>query len=580
MMQRTPRRPLWLLMACLLPPAGGCIFTNYVPVPCESADGPPPVPDVGAQQVIESAAMRPAEAPPPPPDPKERLQIPPELPGAGAPPIKLDEDKEKRERQIRELYQPLPPLGDELQPAPGPNALPLTLPDLEQIALARNPRIAQARADVDAARGDAIQAGLYPNPNVGFQADQLGSAGTPGQIGGYVEQLIKTAGKLRLARLASLMGYANAQLALRRAEVDLIGQVRSGYFSLLVARENVRVTRALSKFADEVYRIQIAQVRGGQAAAYEPLQVYVLAAQARTALIQARNRSVSAWKQLAAALSDPKMPLTEVTGRADAPVPEYPYDAALARILSSHTEVGTAENTILRARYNLRLAEVTPIPDIQDHFYVQQDQSTQPHRVQVGVQVGVALPLWDRNQGNILAARAQLARAEQDVLRVRNDLSQQLAAAYERYLNNRALVAYYRDRILPSQVRVYRTMRKRYDVEPEKVGFNDLVTAQQTLGGILATYLQALQAQWEAVVEVATLLQTDDLYELGQDLTHPPSCPLDQLLDPSRSLPTPGTALPPPMPPALPESKSGGPVAPDASTVKQVRFVPAPVGDR
>src|SRR5206468_9420380 len=117
--------------------------------------------------------------------------------------------------------------------------------------------------------------------------------------------------------------------------------------------------------------------------------------------------------------------------------------------------------------------------------------------VQVGVQVGVALPLWDRNQGNILAARAQLARAEQEVPRVRNDLSQQLAAAYERYVNNRALVAYYRERILPSQVRVYRTMRKRYDVEPAKVGFNDLVTAQQTLRRLLATYLQPLQAQWD-----------------------------------------------------------------------------------
>src|SRR5207249_3184889 len=236
----------------------------------------------------------------------------------------------------RELFQALPPLGDELQPTPGPNGMPLTLSDLEQIALARNPRIGQARAEVEAARGAAIQAGLYPNPVVGFQGDQIGSAGTKGQLGGYIEQLIKTAGKLRLARLVELMNYANAQLALRRAEIDLIGQVRSGYFSVLVARENVRVTRALSRFADEVYRIQIAQVRGEQAAPYEPFQVYVLAAQARTALIQARNRYIAAWKQLAVVLSDPKMPPTELVGRADAPVPEYPYEAALARILSSH----------------------------------------------------------------------------------------------------------------------------------------------------------------------------------------------------------------------------------------------------
>jgi cobalt-zinc-cadmium efflux system outer membrane protein len=486
------------------------------------------------------------------------LQIPHDLPGGRAPPLRPDEP-----------YQQLPPLGEELRPAPGPNGLPLTLPGLEQIALARNPRLAQARTDVDAARGAAIQAGLYPNPVIGFQGDQIGSAGTSGQLGGYIEQLIKTAGKLRLARLAALMDYANAQLALRRAEIDLIGQVRSGYFSVLVARENLRVTGALSRFADSVYRVQIAQVRGEQAAAYEPLQVYVLAAQARTALIQARNRYLTAWRQLATVLSNPGMPPTELVGRADAPIPEYPYDAALARILTSHTDVGTAENTILRVRYNLRLAEVTPIPDIQDHFVVQKDNSSDPRRVQVGVQVGVALPLWDRNQGNILAARAQLARAEQDVPRVRNDLSQQLAAAYERYLNNRALVTYYRERILPSQVRVYRTMRKRWEVEPAQVGFNDLVVAQQTLTSVLATYVQALQAQWDAVVDVATLLQTDDLYELGQDSSHPPSCPLDQQLHPSL-----------PMPAPMPQSKRDDPAPGKPSEVKRVPFVLVPVKDR
>ena len=575
MVRRCSRRPLWLLVACLLPPAGGCIFStwNHVPVPCGPVDTPPPAADVGAQQVIESVAPQPRQVPPAPPDPKERLKIPPELPGADVPPIVLDENEAKREKQIRELYKPLPPLGDDVQPVLGPNGQPLTLPKLQQIALTRNPRIAQARAQVESARGAAIQAGLYPNPVVGFQGDSIGEVGTPGQPGGFFEQIIKTAGKLRLARLAALMEHANAQLALRRAEADLIGQVRSGYFSVLVARENVRVARALARLADEVYRLQIAQLRSGQAAGYEPMQVYVLAVQARAALLQARNRYVSAWKQLAAVLSDPSMPPTELAGRPDVAVPEYPYEAALARILSAHTDVGTAQNSILRAQYNLRLAEVTPIPDIQDHFYVEYDLTSQPHRTQVGVQVGVALPLWDRNQGNILSARAQLARAEQDVPRVRNDLSQQLAAIYERYLNNRAFVTYYRDRIVPSQVLVYRTMYKRWHAEPEKISFNDVVTAQQTLGNVLATYLQSLQAQWDAVVDLATLLQTDDLYELGQDPTHPPSCPLDELVDPTQLLPA-------PMPRTMPEAGSVAPVPPDSADLKRVRFVPVPVHGR
>jgi hypothetical protein len=44
------------------------------------------------------------------------------------------------------------------------------------------------------------------------------------------------------------------------------------------------------------------------------------------------------------------------------------------------------------------------------------------------------------------------------------------------------------------------------------VGFNDVVTAQQTLATIVAFYMQALGDQWQAVVDLAGLLQADDLF--------------------------------------------------------------------
>jgi outer membrane protein TolC len=43
----------------------------------------------------------------------------------------------------------------------------LALDDLERMALQGNPTLAQAAAAVDASRGKALQAGLYPNPTIG-----------------------------------------------------------------------------------------------------------------------------------------------------------------------------------------------------------------------------------------------------------------------------------------------------------------------------------------------------------------------------------------------------------------------------
>jgi cobalt-zinc-cadmium efflux system outer membrane protein len=156
-----------------------------------------------------------------------------------------------------------------------------------------------------------------------------------------------------------------------------------------------------------------------------------------------------------------------------------------------------------------------------------------PHEVQVDAQLGVALPLFDRNQGNILQAEAQLARANREVARVENDLSQRLAEAFERYRNQQTQVLFYRDSILPNQVRVYRALYERYHTEPAKVQYSDLVVTQQTLAQALTTYVQSLTAQWQAVVDLGALLQTDDLYQLAPAESYGPMPrPVSQMLDP------------------------------------------------
>src|SRR5439155_6851292 len=112
------------------------------------------------------------------------------------------------------------------------------------------------------------------------------------------------------------------------------------------------------------------------------------------------------------------------------------------------------------------------------------------------------------------------------------ELSQRLAEAFQRYRNHMTLTAYYPDSILPNQVRVYRAIYQRYQNEPGKVSYNDIVVAQQTLAQALQTYVQSLTAQWQAVVDLGALLQTDDLYQLTVPCEcGPPPAPVSQMLN-------------------------------------------------
>jgi cobalt-zinc-cadmium efflux system outer membrane protein len=463
--------------------------------------------------------------------PKRQLVVPPPLPGSNAPPLeKLPREETARERELARIYPALPPLPAEPQPAPGPEGRPLTLADLQQLAVLHNPSVKNAVAAVEAARGAVRQAGAYPNPNLFWEADTVGTSGA-GYQGGGIDQPIKGANKLKLQQAMAEMELRNAKVALRRAQSDLATQVRSTYFAVLLAQENMRVSRALAQFTDGIFSEQRDLVTAGLAALYEPMQVRPVALQARFNLTQAINQYQASWKQLAAALGLPEMCPTELVGRVDLPVPVFCYDKVLAQVLSRHTDVLTAENSLQRARYALELARVTPFPDFDLHVLVQKDYTTPPHDLVYSAALTFPIPIWDQNKGAIHQAHNQLIQATLQPQQNRLQLTNTLADAFNRYLTNREQVAITRSQV-EDQVRVFPMLYRRYwETFPlGEVTFGDVVTALQTLTGYVTTYLTALGLQWTAVVDVANLLQTDDLFGLGplEEMTPVPD--LDELL--------------------------------------------------
>src|SRR5215472_18408320 len=75
-------------------------------------------------------------------------------------------------------------------PPVSPTSLPaLTLEQLEQMASERNPTLKQAEAELRAAEGRKRQAGLYPNPTMGYQGQEIrGGSFRGGEQGAFVQQ--------------------------------------------------------------------------------------------------------------------------------------------------------------------------------------------------------------------------------------------------------------------------------------------------------------------------------------------------------------------------------------------------------
>ncbi len=169
--------------------------------------------------------------------------------------------------------------------------------------------------------GLLIQAGTYPNPTIGYLVGPNNNNTATGTYAYFFDQVVKTGGKLTLQAAAAQMGLQNAELALKRARFDLATTIRTDYYNLLVAKETVRVNKALARFTDEIYRLQADLLAGEFAASHEPAALRAQAYTVRLSYQQAIQSYIYAWKQLVADMGLKQLPLTAVDGEIDRLIP-------------------------------------------------------------------------------------------------------------------------------------------------------------------------------------------------------------------------------------------------------------------
>jgi cobalt-zinc-cadmium efflux system outer membrane protein len=307
-----------------------------------------------------------------------------------------------------------------------------------------------------------------------------------------------------------MQGVRAAQADLRKARITLASDVRRNYFRVLIAQEQLRFTRAISKLSDEVYQAQIDLVAGGESAPYEPLQLRVFAVQARNNVTQATNSLNAAWRQLAAAMGTPLMQRRSVQGSVDIPSPLLDYETAVA-LVQKHSDLVAANAGIARATTNLRLQEAIARPNVTLYAAFQHDDTTPLSNYSTNVQLTTPVPVFNRNQGNITSAHAELIKARQDYADTTNRLMSQLAESFNRYETSRVISESYRKDLVPDQVRVYRGVYDRFLIDGQSVDFAQVVISQQTLGQVVSSYVGSLQSEWLATVDLAETLQVDDL---------------------------------------------------------------------
>ena len=137
----------------------------------------------------------------------------------------------------------------------------------------------------------------------------------------------------------------------------------------------------------------------------------------------------------------------------------------------------------------------------------------EPVRRAVGLQgfaeVGVQIPIFNRNQGNVQAARANIDRAQEERKRVDLALRERSAFVLQMYRNSRIMVEQYRNQLLPRAQKAYELIVQKYGLMT--ASYPQVLITQRTLFQLQSDYISALEALWMNAIGLRGFLLTDGL---------------------------------------------------------------------
>ena len=390
---------------------------------------------------------------------------------------------------------------------PGGKSSATTLAELEQIALANNPTLVQASMRVQAARGRCLQAGLYPNPTIGYHGEEMGNEGSAGQQGAFIGQEIVTAGKLDHRRNVAGHEVIEAEQALAAQRERILSDVRTTAYELIVAGRIVELNEQLVQIGESAVKAADQLLAAMEVSRVDLLQAQIEINSAKLQLRDAQNRHQAAWRRLTALLGVTEMEPVSLTNNLEDDLPELSWEDSRQHVLAESPEMAEARAGVQRAQCEVVRENAEWVPNLDVQAGVRYDDAASD--TVATVEVGMPLPIFNRNQGNICAARARLIAAENEVRRVELALQDRLASVFKQYDSARRDAQQYAAEILPNAKASLDLVQIGYS--KGEYDYLTLLTAQRTFYRVNLAYLESLLLEKSSRARIEGFLLTGGL---------------------------------------------------------------------
>lgn len=381
----------------------------------------------------------------------------------------------------------------------------LTLRQALALALARSPELAVVNYDIRIAEARALQAQVLPNPELDFTSENVAGSGQYSNaklsentllLGVLIELGGKRRARIREARLGHEL--AEFDYEIKKREVFL--KTAQDFIDVLALQRRVAINEQLVSLANDFIPNVVKRIEAGKASTLEKTRFDVAIGSARIDLGQARHRLAAARQRLASRWGSLKPRFSSAAGNLDA-TPAVASLDQLARKLSANPRLARFGAEVAQREAALAREKAAAAPDLAVRGGGRQINETNDATAVIGF--SLPLPLWNRNQGHIRAARERIEQANSEQAAVAAALMTELTEGYENLEQARASIAILRENVLPGAEETLKATTEGY--EAGRFSYLDVLEARRTSGAARTQYLQAIADYHKALHAVEAL---------------------------------------------------------------------------
>ena len=363
----------------------------------------------------------------------------------------------------------------------------ITLGAAVRRALRFSPAVRAAAMEIDAKRGEALQAGLRPNPELGGWSWNVGE--DPAEEALNVSQLFELGGK-RLKRIrAAELDVGVAAWDYEAARLRVTSDTAQSFVDVLASQNRIKILTELQSVAETFSSAVGERVQTGGATLVDVKRAQIEVTRAKAQLREEQALSAAARRRLANNWGSQNVDFGSAQGELTS-TSQIPSPGQIGGYLDSNPDIARWAEEMVRREAVLDLERAKGIPDLTLTAGARRVESSDD--TGAVLQLSVPLPLFNRNQGDIAAARARILKGQHESLAARVDVNAVFLEAYGRLAASAERLKALENEILPSVQEVYDATSKGY-----LVGGFDLLNVLDAQRTLYATRLEIVNARAE-----------------------------------------------------------------------------------